>query len=147
MKKKDLYILFFLILLTACNHVNYESNIPDAAVSLTFNIYQDAPELDVVGGFKEFTKPPKIGEYVGYGGVLIFHDFNGNFDAFDMACPYENNPNIRVHASMLGNAVCDSCGSVFNIMYGGGLPISGPSPYALKAYHLTFSNGYIRVYN
>lgn len=69
----------------------------------------------------------------GYGGVLLI----GGMDpfttdtnvplAYDRSCPYENSASVRVFIDMDNlTAVCEKCGSCYNVTTGAGAAISGP---------------------
>lgn len=87
---------------------------------------------------------PKLGEpagffytaatYTGYGGILLI----GGMDpftaetnvplAYDLSCPVECNPNVRVHVDAdKFEAVCPECGSKYDVTMQGGAPVSGPA--------------------
>ena len=131
--------------LGACT-TNAVSPIPYAPVSLEINIMQDAPELNVIGGVAEFTETWKAYQYLGYGGIVIFHNFDDQFVAFDMACPYEVDKDIPVSVGMSGQAVCPQCGSTYEIGYSQGYPIKGPSQLPMRQYNVATSGYDIRVY-
>jgi nitrite reductase/ring-hydroxylating ferredoxin subunit len=76
---------------------------------------------------------------IGYGGILVYVGFDGNYYAFDMSCPYEVKTTVRVYPNELGQAVCEKCGSVFDISYGIGNPSSGPAKEVLKHYKTNLS--------
>lgn len=82
---KKFIILSLTILLASCNNINEENPIPYYPVNFSINILQEAPMLDIQGGYFEMTKPLKYGQYVGFGGVVVFHTFDNYFVAFDMA--------------------------------------------------------------
>ena len=86
--------------------------------------------------------PYTISSTTGYGGVLQACGYNNELFAFDLSCPFEHNPNIRIEISKIDlNAYCRECGSTYDVFYGSGAPISGPSAsngYALKKYNITY---------
>ena len=74
----------------------------------------------------------------GYGGLLLVTDVLGDLHAYDLACPFEVRPNVRVSIPE-GElfARCPSCGSTFDVFQNRGNPISGPAQergYALRRY-------------
>lgn len=72
----------------------------------------------------------------GYGGVLLVADINGMPRAYDLSCPVENNPEIRVKVDMeTTDAVCPKCGSHYDVFVNYGSPTSGPA--AKNGYGLT----------
>lgn len=82
----------------------------------------------------------------GFGGVLLI----GGIDpftaepnmplAYDLACPVERTASIRVYIDQNNlDAVCPDCGSHYNVISGGGSPLSGPAlerkhKYGLRRY-------------
>lgn len=75
----------------------------------------------------------------GYGGVLLAADIHGNPVAYDLSCPVENKPNIRVEIDReTQNAVCPVCHSRYDIFTNYGNAISGPAreyAYGLTLYY------------
>lgn len=88
----------------------------------------------------------------GYGGVLLIcgqNPFSGDVGplAYDLACPVERLPSVKVYVNDDLNAVCPDCGSIYNIIEAGGTPVSGPAKdmgYALSPYQClaTVNGGY-----
>ncbi len=150
MLQRSLYIIGCIVgmmALTGCKN-NVVSPIPSAPVSLEFNILRDAPTLNAIGGVATFVTPKYVYQYLGYGGVVVFHDFEDRFVAFDLACPNEIDPNVRVNVdSIPGEAICPQCGAVFDIGYGYGYPMSGDCRYPMKQYNVFVANYDVRVYN
>lgn len=90
----------------------------------------------------------------GYGGVLLINGmdpFTATTDtplAYDLACPVEVKPDVRVEIKgELYEAVCPVCGSHYDVTMGGGSPLSGPAAtgkykYGLRRYRcLPSGNG------
>ncbi|MDE7402894.1 MAG: hypothetical protein K2M87_05740, partial [Muribaculaceae bacterium] len=74
--------------------------------------------------------------YTGFGGVLLVCGFNPFTTesmvpmAFDLSCPVEAKPDVRVAMQtdgMLPQAVCPVCGSHYNVCEQAGAPMSGPA--------------------
>lgn len=137
---KSLHIIMMATALTAllvgCNGFTYNA-IPDSPVQLDINITADAPELILVLGYKYFVVPQKATQYLGYGGILIYHTIAVEgcpYVAFDLSCPHEAKPDVRLHVNDDGTASCDSCGSVYLILDGTGFATSGPTKNKLRRY-------------
>lgn len=91
----------------------------------------------------------------GYGGVLLiegFDPFSGDAGvplAYDLSCPVEKSPEIRVKIESENyEAVCPVCDSHYNVLTGAGAPTAGEAltlHYGLKRYYCipTSSGGYI----
>ncbi len=74
----------------------------------------------------------------GYGGLLLSMDAMGNLVVYDLACPYEVRPTVRLTVPE-GEpyAQCPECGSTYDIYTNYGHPRSGPAAdkgYALRRY-------------
>ncbi len=144
---QKMVVLMAIVLLTACENVrfNESSPIPSMPVSYTLNIMQDAPLLTVAGGYYEITEITDYNQYIGYGGLLVFHGFDDTFYAYDMSCPYECATDTLIVASMVGTAVCSHCGSTYDVGFGSGYPSEGPSEYPLRQYTVRSSGYYLYI--
>jgi len=155
-KKIKVYVFLsfcLFVFLSACNNNANRSSIPIAPVQIRLNL-QHYPHLSAPFATEYFTETnPGIGVWaVGFGGVLIstFMDFNSanvSFAAFDMACPYEIDRNIRVFPESNNVfAVCEECGSRFDLSLGLGQVTKGPARENLRRFN-AFREGmfYLRV--
>jgi nitrite reductase/ring-hydroxylating ferredoxin subunit len=140
--KYPLIISILAFSFAGCND-NVISSIPDFPVYLDLNLTSTYPTFrNSVNEFLLFKKPVLVTDRVGYGGILVCTGFLGDYYAFDMSCPYEASPTILVIPNGVGQAVCQGCGSVFDIGYGIGNPSSGKAKQALKRYKATlFGDG------
>lgn len=103
------------------------------------------------GIYRYFIRPLRIPSnfaytdqtYTGFGGVLLI----GGMDpftnetqvplAYDMSCPVECQTDVRVYIdSETFDAVCEKCGSRYNVTMAGGSPISGPAATGKHKYGL-----------
>ncbi len=143
------YCLLALLInlsITSCND-NYISSIPDFPVNLVLNLTTTYPTFkNSYNKSMIFTKPITAVDRVGFGGILVYTGFDGEYYAFDMSCPYEHQTNVRVYPNGLGQAVCEGCGSVFDIGYGIGNPSSGKAKEVLKRYKTTLSGNVLYIY-
>ncbi|HPQ12733.1 MAG TPA: hypothetical protein PLQ60_04610 [Paludibacteraceae bacterium] len=149
MKIFKTFIFFVLLTLVfiGCDNSS-RSSIPDAPVNLQLNMLV-APynTFNTPNSYLIFDKRMNEIDRIGYGGILLYIDYEGKYCAFDLACPYEVNPNVKVTPNDEGKAVCEKCGSVFELLYGIGAPISGPAKEPLKRYHVYLSNNWLYVTN
>lgn len=130
----QLIIISISVFFTGC-YDNYISSIPDYPVRLQLNLTSTYPTFrDNPNTFLIFDKPIQATDRVGYGGVLAYVGFDGNYYAFDLACPYEAKQNVKVTPNELGQVVCETCGTVYDISYGIGNPVKGPAKEMLKRY-------------
>lgn len=154
--------------LLSCNSVNDE-RIPNMRVSINlgdaglWNQYGVAgfgisrnfiPELKEPSGFAY-----SASSGAGFGGVLLIggmDPFTGDTNvplAYDLACPVECKPSVRVKVdNSTFEAICPECGSKYDVTMRGGAPISGPAAdknhrYGLRRYNCIPSQygGYIIV--
>lgn len=137
-----------LLLSPACHSVD-DNRIPYAEVHLTFRTVGDWNVYGVKGAAADYRKyiltqrehipsdfPYTALDRTGYGGLLLVTDVLGEVLAYDLACPYEARPNVRVDVPE-GElyAECPMCGSTYDIFTNYGKPRSGPA--ADKGYSLT----------
>lgn len=110
---------------------------------------RDAPTLLSPGGVATFIKPKYVYQYVGYGGVVVFHNFEDTFVAFDLACPNEVDANVLLNVdSIPGEAICQLCGSIFDIGYSRGYPVAGPCKCPMRQYGVMVdATNNVHVYN
>lgn len=144
--KVSLILLTFVVILSACDD-NYRSSIPDMPVHLELNLITNYPIFrNSVNQFLVFTRPIKSTDRIGFGGILVYSGFDMQYHAFDLACPHEVNSSIRVTPNELGQAVCPSCGSVFDLTFGIGNPISGPAKETLRRYRTSLQGDILIVF-
>lgn len=116
----------FVSLLWACGEEEDENMLPAEAVYFEFNLQIDNV-LRTPGNYKEYVKgsyPTSWGQYLGHGGLLVVRglfDEEISFKAYDLSCPHEKNPNIRVKASNDKGivATCEKCGRVYDLLNDG----------------------------
>lgn len=139
--------------LTGCHTVD-DDRIPAMPVSINlsdiglwnrygvsgFGVYRYfIPQLHEPSGFS-YT----VATSTGFGGVLLI----GGMDpyttdtntplAYDLACPLEREPNVRVAIdSNTFEAVCPKCGSHYDVTMGGGAPTAGPALEGKHKYGMT----------
>lgn len=155
--KTFIFLSFCLfVFLSACNNNANRSSIPAVPVQLRIDL-QHFLHLSAILGTQYFTEAnPVIGVWnVGYGGVLIstFMDLsspNVLHAAFDMACPYEVDRNIRVFPEgedrrFAAFAVCEKCGSRFDLIGGLGMVIEGPAKEGLRRFNVFREGTFLRV--
>ncbi len=150
------YIFCFLLAFfcVSCDD-NYRSSIPNVPVSLQLNLTAKYPTFkNSSNQFLLLETGELVYDRVGYGGILVYSglspDDSGNtiYYAFDMSCPYEADRNTKVYPTEdggLGEVVCEKCGSVYDIGFGFGNPISGPSKEPLKKYHTSVSGDVLYI--
>lgn len=97
------------------------------------------PQLREPAGFSY-----NVGTATGFGGILLI----GGMDpfttetniplAYDLACPVECDPNVRVAVDVASfEAVCPKCGSHYDVTMQGGAPVSGQAAEGKHKYGLS----------
>ncbi len=160
-RRTFLKILSVIALLTAvlasCNTVD-DDRIPSLPVNINLSPISmwDAFGVAGIGDSRRFV--PQLREpsgfawldraAAGFGGVLLVRGNNPytlEADvplAYDLACPVERQPDVRVRmepGEIFPVAVCPVCGSTYNVVERGGVPLSGPAfddRYALRRYEV-----------
>lgn len=147
----------------SCHYLN-DDRIPMMPVNIDLSnpgVWASWGVFDYGGDYREFIlsegKPagfPYIyNSATGFGGVLLIggqNPFTGETGplAYDLSCPVERQRDIRVHIIANMDAVCDVCGSHYNVVEANGTPVSGPAKdmgYAMTSYNCypTVYGGYI----
>ena len=143
--------MLLLPLAAACNTVD-DDRVPDlpVVINLSSPEYWHTYGVSAFGQYNIFIKSlgePRNFPFVantstGYGGVLLVCGFNP-FTleaavpmAYDLCCPVERKPDIRVRMQQddepLPFAVCPECGSRYNVVEGGGGPMKDCPAYSKK---------------
>jgi hypothetical protein len=153
--KRTILMLILLLTFLSCDD-NYVSSIPSYPVSLQLNLLtgQYVTFRNSTNEYLLFTKPIIVTDRIGFGGILVYtgislDDSNNTiYYAFDLACPYEAKSNIKVSPvkDALGQVKCSECGSVYDVGFGLGNPIEGPSKEILKRYKTSFSGDVLYIY-
>ena len=136
--RRVFFLLFFVFVAFSCEK-EYYTTIPKFPVNLKLNL-DDMKDLNAGLSCKIFTKPRLDSDRLGYGGILVINggDYPINLFAYDLACPVEAQPNIRVTPDAKNSnitATCAKCGAVFSIASGYGNPQSG-TRYSLRRYNV-----------
>ena len=138
-------VVLICLPLVGCND-NVISSIPDFPVYLELNLTSSYPTFrNSYNKFLIFEKGVFVTDRIGYGGILVYTDLNGEYCAFDLSCPYEAKTNVRIVPNNTGQAVCEGCGSVFDLTSGIGNPISGKTKEMLKRYKATLSGDVLYI--
>jgi nitrite reductase/ring-hydroxylating ferredoxin subunit len=117
-------------------------------VYLDLNLTATYPTFkNSVNQYLVFENRIKETDRIGYGGIIVNTGFDGTYYAFDMSCPHEAKYNIKVKPNSNGQAICDSCHTVYDIGYGIGNPSSGVSKHPLKRYKTYLSQDILYINN
>ena len=159
-----LMMLSMTVILSGCN-TNDDERIPNMAVNINLS---DAGLWNRYGvsGFgipqyfiKSLRQPVGFAyldrTLTGYGGVLLINGFDYRINeigplSYDLSCPVERSPDIRIRVdSDTFEAICEKCGSKYDVTMGFGSPISGIAAsehYSLRRYQcVSTGQGYMIV--
>ena len=154
MRKKRFYCILAAIsaTVTLCGcHTVDDDRIPSSPIRIAFQtqsqweIYGVNGALETRRFIKSEREPSNFPytslTYTGFGGVLLAGDIHGNPVGYDLACPVEQSPTVRIVVdTKANNAYCPKCGSVYDIFTNYGHPISGKAAqegYGLQRYVVT----------
>ncbi len=130
---------FSLLISPSCKKEKNNGSIPNVSVnlSLALSLPEFAP-LNSVGNSIEITG--------GYKGILVYHRFQNEFVAFELACPYDPlEPEAIVEKDSSNVIGVDyHCGSKFYLTDGSVL--QGPANKPLKQYQTSFDAGTNSLY-
>jgi len=140
-------IIIFLFILaisfSSCDDEPVNELIPFAFVNQDINLnliqYQDLRNL---GGYIYIEE----GVDAGYKGLIVYHEGNGVYRAFERACtydPYSDCEPVKVDDSRLF-MIHTCCGSTFNF---NGNPTSGPASLNLLQYATYVDGIYLKITN
>lgn len=94
----------------------------------------------------EVVQPLTVMDAYGYGGVVVYIDINGNYNSFDLACPYCAGRALLRPCLIDGIfAKCPECGEHYDIGSGTGAPQKGIAREGMLRLPLTNSGGQILV--
>lgn len=142
-------------MLIATGSCNRDKNdiIPDVFVDFSININDpEFSDLKIPGNSVTVNASTNNLGYraAGYAGngIIIYHDIEGEFFAFDRTCPHDfakNGATVKLDVDYI-YAICPVC-KTYYAMSSFGTPASGPGRYPLKNYRVAYSYPYIRVWN
>lgn len=126
----------------------YISSIPDMPVYLTvdLNVHNTFRNSNYKAMIFERNNTLQSGHAVGFGGILLYTTYEGKYVAWDLACPYEVDAKTKVELvqenekDFVYHTTCPVCGSKYELMYGIGNPVSGPSKEILRPYKVSRSS-------
>lgn len=132
-------------ILTDCS--NDDKFIPDRPVYI--RRYLNAYKLVTPGSYLYIDKRQVEKDMIGYGGILIVMAFDGQYYAFDLACPHEKSSSVKIGApNEKLICKCPKCGEEFDVSWGAGMPTKGISKGYLKSYNVSVDEfNYITVTN
>jgi nitrite reductase/ring-hydroxylating ferredoxin subunit len=139
---KRIFFCLVVLLVMSCNKADI-SDIPRMPVYLELDLQFKDKDLVGTYHYKEITSVSgqNYGTRLGYSGVLVVNGFDSNnketYHAYELCCPHEAKKDITVKADDTGVAQCPECGTKYDIAYGSGAPLNGPSKYPLRKFDVT----------
>ena len=147
MKRRFFSLVVVLLAAAACDKPQFNP-VGNWEVRFTIVLRAIDDDLLISPSAKIITKPRAKTDKLGLAGLILSRDVYGELHAFDLACPHEALRDVKVELD--GVLVkCPKCGSIYDLSYGFGNRLSGPSVYDLKRYEVTPPDGMgsCRVYN
>lgn len=147
-------VVLLLPWLAGCDSVDDE-RVPVRDVRIVFNTIAEWNIYGVGGAmdYRRFIRDERIPAnfpytamtFTGFGGVLLTCDVLGNPMAFDLSCPVERKPTVRVEINTDEYvAECPVCHSTYDVFTLPGTPLSGAAAkhgYGLRRYRVGPSQG------
>lgn len=139
-----LVLLLGLLSFVSCRQ-DYQSNVPDYPVSLDIDIEREYPHFVPAAPCQSLVFDHKRYErdYIGYAGVVVWININGEYRAADLCCPKCLNRNHHVEVNGI-DAVCPLCGEAFDLSLEG-FPVHGIADQPLKHYDVSYSGRVLHV--
>lgn len=159
--KQFIGLLLAAWLLIGCEGTTFQSSVPPYPVRVVIDTR--------VGEFVHF-QPTAINTYItvtrdggycyngrmvlplaatdpcGYGGVLVYIDIMGNYDAYDMACPYCAGKRQCVPCEIDGiYAKCPVCGEEYDLSSGVANPLHGIAHESMRRLLVTDLDGKLTI--
>jgi len=148
MRNSFIICALFLCFYASCKNNNVTEAIPKGPVNITLDLnLLDYQHLLVPGGFT----------YVegGVKGVLIIHDFDDNWYAFERTCAWQplnacskiwvDTQSIQLKCGEYASGGFQPCCESRYLF--GGLPLKGPAAGSLARYNISRSGNLLYVYN
>ena len=125
--------IFLISILPGCDKNIYD-RIPAAAVHIdidaarwvTYGVHGMADSQTFILNKLPVGFQYNVSSATGFGGILLVGGADNQILVFDMACPVERSPEVRIHFDTEELcARCDKCGSTYNVFSANGAPMSG----------------------
>ena len=134
-KLSNIVVILLFLFLLSCGKEEVRQTIPFAHVHFRIDLNGHDHALRNPLAYKFFLQGRLQTDRVGYGGLLVVSSIDGEqLFAFDLACPCQRRPDIRVVPTANGTAVCTTCNSVFITSFGLGTVQSGTTRAPLQRY-------------
>lgn len=139
------HVVYLAIVVCLLGCSNEDAFIPDRPVYLERNIL--TYKLTTRGSYLYIDSPQLSKDRIGFGGVLIYLDFFGNYRAVDLACTNERDPNIRIGPPN-GNLICtcETCGEQYDLSNSHPNPLKGIAKGVLRSYRVNLDEAHNLIY-
>ena len=145
--KYGFWLLIGMLSLVSCRQ-DYQSNVPDYPVNLDIDIEREYPHFvpsapcqSLVFDHKRYER-----DYIGYAGVVVWININGEYRAADLCCPkcLNRTKPIQMHGKDDMFPECPICGEVFDLTLEG-FPTKGIADQPLKRYDVSYSGRVLHI--
>jgi len=141
LSKQHLHIALVLALVftcTACRN-DAKSNVPDYPVYIDVDIQNEYPHFVPASPCQSLTFLKKRYEHeaIGYAGVVVWINIQGEYRAADLCCPKCLLRDKPVDVNGM-DAICPTCGESFDLL-NYGFPNKGIADQPLKSYGVTYT--------
>lgn len=153
MKKIKYIVLIVVLVFLGCENEKPKYTIPASRVNFTINTSYLDNNLNNTGNINVYLRSKDKANYeklvanvkglqvlngdragisyIGYSGLLVINTGSTltptPFAIFDLCCPVEGLEHVRVLPTNNGIAKCPQCNSTYDIIFGTGIPKSGPA--------------------
>jgi len=147
--KHLLYSLFALVSLAFCVSCcdNSQSNVPDYPVHLDIDIQNEYPHFVPAAPCQSlvFKEKRYESDAIGYAGVVVWININGEYRAADLCCPkcLQRNKPVEVDGML---AVCPTCSERFDLTTYA-FPTKGLADQPLKSYGVQYTGIKLHIRN
>ena len=136
--------------LTACDKNIYD-RIPAAAVHIeidaarwvNYGVHGMADTQEFILNQSPAGFQYNVSSATGFGGVMLVGSAQNEILAFDLSCPVERSPQVRIHFDPDNLcARCEKCGSTYDVFSASGAPMSGEARtrrFFLQSYRVLYN--------
>lgn len=146
-----------IALFTSCEGTTLRSSVPTypVRVSINTNVGQfvhfvpentyDYITIDRQGyHYHDYTQALAATDMIGYGGVIVYIDGGGQYNAFDMCCPHCLDPSKPIEMDGFFG-VCPICGETYDLSWGLAVPTKKIATEALRRYPIVNASGKLTI--
>ena len=161
-RRRITYVIFLLCLLLcpSCDERNtFQSSVPRYPVNITIDTRSGVFVHFIPSALNTYVWIDEEGYHyngqivqrsvldaIGYGGVVVYIDINGQYNAFDLACPYCAGRGRRMPCLMDGiHAVCPECGEHYDVGSGTAAPQQGIAKEGMLRLPLNNNGGQLTI--